>query len=302
MPSGRGGSGGHFGGGFSGSHSGGHFGGSSSFRSHSTRTPSHVHLHPFFFPHPHVTFFMGRQVYLGSGRASSLSILRIFLVLGVIVAAFLGISWMACSDDLSEIEEDYAFYQTLAEYAETHPDYQIEAVVDRIEQYDQTGKYCIFYSFGSNNQYNGYSFYVYTREQAHALEQNGVILALEDSKDYLNYTTDSVPLDYLGTKLTDDAEYLEYRNTCNGFRTATLVVGAIDAVLILLLIMIPLTAAKPTEEQLKNSNQNDSTKQDAGTVDNRSASSAGAWHCEYCGSLNDSGKRTCDSCGAKRQN
>lgn len=322
MPSGHSGgsSGGHFGGG-SFSHSGGHFSGS---RSSSSFSGGHFGgSRAGFTPRPHrpfyqprVVVFGGRQVYLGTGRASAVSVLGILIAIAVIVTIFLGIGWANSNDndyleyeaEINAIKTEYNKYQAMAKYASENVGYTVHGDVLYKEEFENSGKYCIKYTFDTpaGKVDNGFSFYVYTREQAIELEENGVVLALEKPLLSANKFTDSVPLDYYGTALEDDAEYLYYRNlydeavaeqddSKNFIRGAFLTSVGITVGLIVLYVLVNATAKKATAEQIAADKQGTTTSTDNKTVP------AGTWRCEYCSTLNDNSKERCDGCGATRQ-
>lgn len=321
MPSGHSGgsSGGHFGGGsFSGGHfsgsrssssfSGGHFGGSRASFSPRPRRP---------FYQPRVVVFGGRQVYLGSGRASTVSVLGILIAIAVIVTAFLGIGWATAGDDyveyqeeMARIEADYSKYHKMAEYAAEHAEYTVHGEVLYKEEFNDTGKYCIKYSFDTPNGKvdNGFSYYVYSQEQALDLEVHGVDLALEKPLSSANKYTDSVPLSYKDTTLDDDAEYVYYselynqeiaeKNDANSFmKVAFFTSVGVLVGLVLLYVLVNATAGKATAEQIAADKQGTTAST---TADNKTTP-AGTWRCEYCDTLNDNTKERCDGCGAKRQ-
>ncbi len=301
MPSGRGGSGGHFGGGsFGGSRGGGHFGGS---RGSSFSGPS-FHWHGWH--HPHVMFFFGRPVYMSAGRTGASSILGVFIVLAIIAAVFLGIGWSSYNEDLDVIRADYAYYYNMAAEAAENEEYQEWATVDRIEAYDLgSGKYCIYYHFYTSSGYkvDGFSFYVYSHADATNLKKDGeVLLALDTPNDAIVATTDSIPLDYMNTSLEDDAEYLDYLSTRDGFRKATYIAIGITAALIVVAVLIPLTAKKATAEQIAENKKGDSSNSTSTTTDSQDTKDVGVWRCRYCNMLNDGSKHHCDGCGAQRQN
>lgn len=313
MPSGHG-SGGHFGGGSFGSHSGGHRIGSHSNSHSSSHSYSRPHSHVSsrgYVPantwhgwrHPHVTVFCGRQVYLDSGRAGATSVLLIFLILGIIVSIIMGLGWAGANEDLDVTKKDYAYYNNLAMYASNNPDYQIEADVTGIEQHEDSDKWCVYYVFKTSSSANveGYSFCVYSYEDAHALYvAKKVTLALDTKNDSITGYTDSVPLDYKDVSLEDHAEYADFLAESQTMRNFTFVSVGITAVLGAIAILIPLTAKKPTAEQLaesKNVNNETST-----TNSNSNGATSTGWRCVYCNTLNDNSKNSCDGCGAKRQN
>lgn len=304
MPSGHSGgsSGGHFGGGsfshsggyFGSSHStvrsGGHFAGSGSFSS--TRPIMH---RPWY--RPRVVVFGGRQVYLGTGRASAASVLGVLIVIALLVTAFLGFSWSDNESKLSAIRADYEKYHAMAEYAYAHPEYQHEAVVDDYEPYDMFGKYCIFYHFTSQDGHKveGYSFYVYSFHEAAELKFNGVSLALDVPYSNSTAATDSVPLDYRDASLDDDDEYLDILESRDTTRVATFVLIGMSVLLILSSVLVRATASKATAEQIA------ADKQATTSTTNNQSTPTGTWRCDYCNTLNDNSKERCDACGATRQ-
>ena len=299
MPSGHSGGhsgGGHFGGGSFSSHSGGHFGGSS-FGSGVRGSFSGVRPHRPWYS-PRVVVFGGRQVYLNSGRASAGSILGVLITIGIIITAIMGFIWLDCNDKISTIQNDYAFYQTMANDAADNALYQTIGEVYDIKRYESSDKYCIFYTFKTfdNKTVEGYTYYVYDHSQALYLKDHGVVLDLDTTFNKSNATTDSVPLDFRNTKLEDDAEYNDYTSQRGFVSTGTWVVGGITLLLGIANLMIRATAGKATEEQI-------AAEQQSTMTNNNSTQStpAGTWRCGYCGTVNDNGKERCEGCGAMRQ-
>ncbi|MBQ7973726.1 MAG: hypothetical protein IJ295_02105 [Clostridia bacterium] len=296
MPSGSR-SGGHFGGG-SRSFSSGHFGGGRShssghFAGRSGSTRSYI---PSFRWRPHTTVIFGRPVYLGAGRARATSLLTIFISIAVIIAAFMGISWWQAEDSLNNFCDEFRYYQEMAQYADAHPEYQIDATVDKPVEHGDTGIYCIEYTF--DGFYEGYSFCVYDKATADRLYADGVIrLALDSVKTNISSDTDSVPLDFMYAELTDDADYLDFLSERDGARTGTAIAASIAGALIVISFLVSATAKKATKEQIAESEQAKN-----GTQTEKQTTTNGAWRCEYCNTLNDSAKNSCDGCGAGRQN
>ena len=295
MPSGHSGSRSHSGGHFSGgrshssSHSGGHFGGISFGGSRGSSRPS-------MRWRPHTTIIFGRPVYLGAGRVRAVSALGILIVVAMIISVLLGLGWYATEDDLSLIRGNYKKYQAMAETAAEDARYQLWVSVNAIEQYNDTGKYCIFYDFN-----DGHSFYVYTYAEAKDLLENGVVLALGNKNTQITRATDSVPLDYKDTVLSDDAEYLDYLETRNVMRVITLGMIGLTIAAVVAAVVVPMTAQKATPEQIAASKGEGNPAGDGTNANNQDSTSTGTWRCAYCNTLNDISKNGCDGCGAKRQ-
>ena len=305
MPSGRSG-GGHFGGGsrsFSGghfggsrsssSHSGGHFGGSRSFGG------SRAHI-PSMRWRPHTTVIFGRPVYFGAGRAKAVSLLSILISIAIVATVMLGLGWYSQEEDLKVIREDYAYYQSMAQYAADNDAYQTTGEVYDFEQYELGGKCCIFYRFDTyaGNTVEGSSFYVYNIEDVEYMLDNGVTLAISSKNTNITMSTDSIPLDYKDMALHEDAEYLDYAEQRDTMRLATIAVGVGVVVMILISAAVSVTAKKATKEQIEETAQAKSGTQN--NQQNKTETPAGAWRCVYCNTLNDSSKGQCDGCGASR--
>ncbi len=299
---------GHFSGGSSHSfsHSSGHFGGSSS----SSRSSGHftssrssfsgtrpVHR-PWY--RPRVVVFGGRQVYLGTGRASAFSVLGVLLVIALMVSVFLGISWSNVEDTLSEQREEYTYYQEMAQYAYEHPVYRYTANVNyEPEEYEYSGKFCINYSFEtpSGIEVKGHSYFVYTYNEVLQLWDNGngtVEVALDCQNTEIVSWTDSVPLDYKDMSFEADEEYVANLDSRNTLRIGTFIMIGVTVLLGAMAILIPLTAKKATAEQIAANNQTSTDSQSQSTP-------TGTWRCDYCNTVNDNSKDRCDGCGAKRQ-
>ncbi|MCQ2381987.1 MAG: hypothetical protein MJ054_01645 [Clostridia bacterium] len=324
MPSGHGSSGGHFGGGqFSGgsfSHGGGQFGTNHTIRS-SRSSSSSSGSRPIYRPwySPRVVVFGGRQVYLGTGRASAVSILGVLIIIAIIATVVMGIGWAACKDDYNEyadkvktIEADYKTYHEMANFAFSNPSWQGQGKVTSSDEFEHSGKYCIYYTFEAGNGEivgDGYSFYVYDYATVLELKKNGVQLALECPYEKSNGRTDSVPLNYKDTTLQDDAEYLayvelrddaylEYRELSKVLRIGTFVGIGVIVALVVADVMVKASANKATAEQVAANSQSVNNVSSGAQNQN---TATGTWRCVYCGTLNDNSKERCDGCGAKRQ-
>jgi len=313
MPSGHSGgsSGGHFGGGsfsHSGGHfsssrptfNGGHFGGAGRIGGFTPRPHR-----PFY--QPRVVVFGGHSVYLGAGRASTVSVLGFLIVIALVVTAIFGFSWMSCESDLEEIKSNHSTYLAIAREAATKGDtWQVDGTVGgynsygkhlSYEEYEDSGKFCIFYSFDAHvgKVENGFSFYVYTYDEVVEMIDNGVRLALEGPWANSTDQTDSVPLNYKDKALQDDAEYLDRMETRKTVSMGTSIAAGIVVALVIANVLTRATAKKATAEQIAADKAATATN-----ADNKTAP-AGTWRCEYCGALNDNNKERCDGCGAKRQ-
>lgn len=313
MPSVRGSSGGRS---FGGSHfsrsSSRSFGGSHFNRGSSSssfggsvfgRSRSGSHYRPSLRWRPHTTVIFGRPVYFGATRAKASSILSLLLVLGVLAAIVMGCLWGSAESDLTYIRDLYPYYANMIEKAELDPDYQINARVVDYEEYGDTGRYCIYYDFYGDSQYDGFSFCHYSREEVIDLKGTTIILAIDTINAFVDEYTDSVPMmdkNYLLlANMEDDMEYVDTLATRDMWRIGTLVAAGISGLLIVASVLVSMTAKKATEEQIAETEK--AKTESANATESATETKAQTWRCAYCGSLNDNSKHSCDGCGANRQ-
>ncbi|MBR4419051.1 MAG: hypothetical protein IKT33_03535 [Clostridia bacterium] len=314
MPSMRGSSGGarsfggsHFSRGVSRSFGGSHFNRNTSSSSFGGSSRG-AHYRPSLRWRPHTTVIFGRPVYFGAGRAKASSILSLLLVIGIIVSIAMGCMWVSANEDLQYIQDLYPHYADMIESAETNSRYQTEATVVWYEEYGDSGKYCFYYDFCGDSSADGFSFCHYSYEEVVALLDTEIIIALNTINTSVDEYTDSVPMmdkDYLlAADMSNDMEYVDVAAARDGWKFGTLLAGGVTGLLIVASVIVSMTAQKATKEQieetekLKNgTSEADETKSAEITNNNQNQT----WRCNYCGSLNDTAKHSCDGCGAGRQ-
>lgn len=308
MPSGHSGgghsSGGHFSGGSFSRSSSGHFGGSShsssghfgsSHGSFSSGVRPYRPHRPWYGPR--VVVFGGRQVYLSSGRASTVSILGVLIAIAIIVSVFLGISWGNIEETLSVQRDEYSYFRRIAQDADGNSAYQIVGTVTSIKEYKLSDRWCINYEFTLSNglKNDGYSYFVYSYEEAKQMLDNVTVILASDTKNtMINDVTETVPLDYKDMEFEADEEYVANLDSRNSMRTGTFIMAGVAVLLVLAYVVTNATAKKATAEQIAENNNATTNTQTASTP-------AGTWRCEYCNAINDNSKDRCDGCGAQRQ-
>ena len=289
MPSGSHSSGGsHFGGGSFGGH---HSSGSHFSSSHGPRSMG-------FYPRtPRVMMFFGHRVYLSSHRASAMSLLSGLLIFAIVVCFFGGIAWFGTQKDISTIEQQHALYCAMVERAQGDDNYRVTGKVTDYDFYEGGDvRYCIFYTFETAyGACHGNSYFVYSRQQALAMQGKTIDLATAQPQDKLTPDSDSTPMDYIDIPLTDDAEYQDRQQSLTIFRLITLVgVGAVVTIIVVM-VAVPATAQRATAEQVAASQTKTSSTSTEQTTTK-------IWRCEYCGSANPDHQTTCSGCGAGRKN
>lgn len=274
----------------------GSFGGSRSFgsggRSGSRSFGSGSSHRPTFRWHPHTKVIFGRSVYLGTGRSVAVNLFTILLSILIVPIFICSAMWFDYQSDMDEIADAYYYCHQVAVNADGNPDRQIEAEIKNVYQYKASGKYYFKYSFYAKNEHGilkevtGESFYIYDIGEVNNGDK--IILAIDSSKEFFNVNVKTIPLDHKDMKLEDDAEYAELMGPRNLYRAIDIAAICLAVAGIIGSLVISLTAKKATAEQIAESN---------GTK----ATSVNGWRCEYCNSLNDATKTTCDGCGASRQ-
>ena len=277
MPSGShggGGGGSHFGGGGGGgSHfgGGGHFGGS---YYHGPRRPGRAPIHFHFF------YFGGRRYSVANDDRSNI----FGMIFACIVCLIIAIAWIfgitSSNQAVKKIENDYVYYQDMIAYAEDHPDHIIEANVQTFYENENCGKYYVTYYFytASSQRVDGYTFSIYTFEQAREIKHNGTIQLAVDEYP-LTTQTDSINMDFKNLPLSEDGEYIVAKN-----QIKTIVI--IEAVLIgvfVLLVVLTIRAIKTNVEKVPEGEQPKMSKK---------------YICTYCGAKLREEDTTCPKCGS----
>lgn len=280
MPSGSHGGGGGFGGhgGFTSSS----FGSSrnSSFRS-SRSSGGHRPRGPRYFRFGH------RTLIITTGRQNLISVCLFFIIAAMLLLFTFGSSISACKEERAMIEEEYAYYQNMIEYAELNENqgYIIKAKVTE-KQYDsELKKYRYIYSFktSSGGTENGYTFYIYSLEELPAI---GTEFDLAVDSVPVTSNTDSIPVDYKFTTLEDDSAYVVLNNM---IKKNTLIVVGIVAVIVLGIggiVAIILTAKRKEEEKKEEEKQKEIEEEKKK-------------FCQYCGTKIKETDSTCPNCGSR---
>ncbi len=303
MPSGShsgGGGGSHFGGGNSG---GSHFGGSSSRSGRSTTI--------FYSPR---VFVWGRNRYTVTGqKQASIFALFVVMIIGIFAIFSGGLILSGAKQSINTIEQDYARYQQMITNSYDDTSYQIKGVVTDSFKNEDCDKYYITYAFPidtveEENLYSqylsdlrsdlvsakwveGYSFSVYTLQEASAFTKGSIItLALNDKNTEVNSTTDSIPVDYLEMPIEKDGEYLTAKSSK---KTGPIVIsiGAIVVVACIVgeVFVIKSIKKEPVETTASTSS---STPIDAAKPNVRK--------CSYCGATIAEDATKCPNCGGSQ--
>lgn len=276
MPSGShggGGGGSHFGGGGSsfGGGGGSHFGGS---YYHGPRRPGRAPIHFHFF------YFGGNRYYVANDDRSKI----MGMIFSAIICLLIAVAWMfgisSAINNVKKIENDYIYYQDMIAYAEEHPDHIIDANVQTFFENEDCGKYYVTYYFytASSQRVDGYTFSIYTYNQAKAIKQNGTIQLAVDEMP-LTTQTDSINMDYKNLPLSEDGEYvLAKRQIVTNIIIEIVLIGVFA-----LFVVFAIKTIKSNIEKVPEGSQPKMAKK---------------YICTYCGAKLKEEDTTCPKCGS----
>lgn len=273
MPTGHGG--GHFSGGGHSSGGGGHFeGGSIGGRRRAIRLGRPVFIYTFG----------NRNYYIGEKRQSLLSSISLFIFIAIIILITKVSNYYEAKDKVEIIESDFITYNAIIDDAELDSNKIVTGkYVGREPKY---GKWCIKYKFNYNgNEYDGYSFYVYTEEEVKVFAtQENIQIAVGNVNSVGQ--PDSIEITFDGKTLEDDGEYVYYSSRIGSQMTWIIVLSSTIGGLLISTIVISLTSFKKYDK-IEEENRTMVLEQDKN-----------ARYCAYCGSKMKEDATSCPYCGA----
>ena len=186
---------------------GGHgFRGSRSASSRKSR-PAYVHRHNVFYPPRRYRLFR-RSYRVGSLRYYQMTKMYNWLSVFVFALVLCGVLLFTSNNKINLIKSDQTYYFNMIDTAKEEQ-YMNAFVTDRIK--GEGGKYYITYNleiFGRDLwREDGYTYSIYTKEEADRIFNTGEILIVVEGLPLLP-TTDSINADYKTFSLTDDGSYL----------------------------------------------------------------------------------------------
>ena len=228
------------------------------------------------------------------------------MVIAIFVIFFAGGFTMINVSNLGTIEHNYKFYHSMVETARQNPDSLIvTATADYYEYYRNTDSYRINYTFLADNgdEVEGYTFYVYTYEEAVDIVNNQKTFDLAVSESTITTKTDSVPMDFAKFSLEDDVEYLEIKKG-RTISIVVLVVGITTLVGCIVGNILVLKTAKangPDEEDENETSTSETSKTPTPAPEQPKQTTPTTWKCAYCGKVQSINNDVCKQCGAARQ-
>lgn len=295
MPSGSHGSGSigggssHFGGGGGGGSS--HFGGRSNGSTRVYRTR---------------IFYVGGRPYRLSSRGNNLSaVCTIFFLMFFMLCFGLFAAFAGNASDIKQIEEDYNKYQHMIVVAKQNGWITTAEVYDYQERSDGSCRilYRLPYTDGDGTL-EGWSFYVYNLQEAHALLDTFVPIALD--KEKVTNATDSVPMDFENMPIERDGEYVAIKNSKPYLLTFACVFAGLSVVCIVGMVIVRKKFAElVTDNEKENGNAkttyteeqlDEDVKKYAGNKEEKKQEYT---YCAYCGGKMKITDTKCPSCGAR---
>ena len=272
----------------SGSHGGsrgGHsFGGARSGRSSGFKLTSINRNHTYYQRDRYHLF--GRSHYVRSSRyyrTSKLGSLISFLVFALIVC---GALFFIQQSQVNQIKNDQLYYFNMIETADSNQ-YLVAEVTNQF--LGEGGKYYITYKLEVNGNdlwyEDGYTYSIYTAEEASRIFRSGEILIVVDRLP-LTSRTDSINADYMDFELSDDGSYVE----ASRLRNIAFTIGVI--------IIFALVGS--LAYYVKNMSLQQTYEDPHDYFTHKDAKSHEAEYCLYCGSFMSKKDIKCPHCGSAR--
>jgi len=231
--------------------------------------------------------FFGRGA--GSGEGSIAFAWIFMAIIGFVFSIAFAGAVSVVNGNIAKIKEDYAYYQTMINMAKQNPSVLILSA-DVTDSFLGSGnKYYITYEYeyDTDKKLNGYTYSVYTREEAAALLGTGTV-QIAINKAPVNANTDSITMDFDGRNYKDDGDYIQ------NLASKKAVIIVFSVILSIIAIFIVLVAVG-TVKTLKKKNSPAPTKPDSDTSPAKPTTPT----CAYCGSTLKEGQTQCPSCGAR---
>lgn len=278
-------------GGSSGSHGGSHSGGSHSHGSSFGGGGYHGHSRgPTFI-------YFGRTRYVVHTKARpALSFFTGLILFAIFLLICCSMILSTTNTELKEINADYVHYQNMIKVAQnSEEDLIINGTVISKFYNSSVDKWYITYYFTDNvgNKYEGYTFSVYTLEQAEKIVQKRTI---ELAIDYqpIDSQTDSIPTDYLDMPLEQDGEYVA------GIRNKNITKKVMIITAIVIVVSIGVSFLVIFKNKIKVVNNQVKTAQTQMNRPSNTEERPRRTYCDYCGAEMPEGETKCRNCGAGR--
>lgn len=139
-----------------------------------------------------------------------------------------------------------------------------------------------------DNKIEGYSYSVYTEEEARALLSQTIKVAVNSF--ILSDETDSIPVDYKNKSIESDGEYVVARSNKKVFLVMTVISLSIFVILMVITVILDIKGRQYIDDQESNS-----------TIENSTLSKKPVIiKCEYCGTILNETQTSCPNCSAHR--
>ena len=234
---------------------------------------------------PHIYYFRGRRYAVGSYSYYKMSSIGNWILMSFFAILILGFLFIRQGKAIQLVKDDHAYYAKMIEHANDNQ-YMYAEVINKFQ--GEGGKYYITYNLQVDNHNlwyeDGYTYSIYTMEEASAIYRSGRIAIVVDRLP-LTSNTDSINADYLDFDITDDGTYIEASRT----RTIILVAGS---VMIIILVGLIYEYFKVMFTYQVNSNHEANQSSNSHTSKNE--------YCIYCGSIMSKHDEKCPNCGSSK--
>ena len=243
------------------------------------------------------------------------------VVLSIILVAFIGIfafviaglsAIVSSHNQMLEVKKsDYNYYISMIEYAERNKDYQVDCKVTKVAYDDEVGGYYFEYAvpyeytyeipsrqpYGPSTTETKQStlthatFACYKLEDIKPLLGTKIPVALSCPKSVVDKSTDSMPMNYANTKVSDDAEYQITLASRSKFVRIRVVFIIVEVLTVVGLVFTIVFNRKKTDNNSNDAELETPTDEELPSVPQNMV-------CMYCGNTLPAGTKKCPNCGA----
>lgn len=235
---------------------------------------------------PRIHISGGRKYTYSTTTLRASASLTVFIFIALFIAIISISNLVINVNAMNTIIYDRHYYINMIEFAEKNPTFMRDAIVTDYEQSLTSDAYYIIYMI--DGRVEGYSYSVYTEEEARALLSQTIKVAVNSF--ILSDETDSIPVDYKNKSIESDGEYVVARSNKKIFLVMTALSLSIFVILIVITVIIQVKGKQYIDGQEANS-----------TIENSSLSKKTVIiKFEYCGTILNEAQSSCPNCGANR--
>lgn len=241
------------------------------------------HIH-----HRHIRFYRRGGIYFYTQRDFTAIILVLFAIISSILFFTIAISnYYASVMTVKKIETDYNYYQQMILNAENDTEYQTIAEVKDHFYNMNADKWYFTYTFYTDNsqEVEGYTYSIYEYTDLISNFAIGTDITIAVNMREITEDTDSIPMAYKDTTLSQDGEY----NLAIKDKNSKLLGIFGIAFMIIMFVAVEILLIKRIKKETEESQKEIEKVEKQAEVK----------RCKYCQSIIKDNKTNCSNCGAK---